>query len=37
MISGVITLHTVSQFTEFCVLVRLPGDGCQQPKHVALN
>ena len=37
MISGVIMLHTVSQFTEFCVLVRLTDDGCQQPKHVAVD
>ena len=36
MISVVITLHTVSQFTEFCVLVRLPDDGCQQTKYVAV-
>ena len=37
MISGVITLHTVSHFTEICVLVQLPDDGCQQPKHVAVD
>jgi hypothetical protein len=37
MISGVITVHTVSQFTEFSVLVRLPDDGCQQSKHVAVD
>ena len=36
MISGVITIHNVSQFTEFCVLVRLPDYGCPQPKHVAV-
>jgi len=37
MILGVLTPHTVSQFTEFCVLVRLPDDGCQHPKHVAVD
>jgi hypothetical protein len=34
MIWGVITVHTVSRFTE---LVRLPDNGCQQPKHVAVD
>ena len=37
MISGVIRPQNVSQFTKFCVLVRLPDDGCQQPKHVAVD
>jgi len=37
LISGVITPHTVSQFTKFWVLVRLPDGDCQQPKHVAVD
>jgi len=36
-INRVITLHNVSQFTEFWVSVRLTDDGCQQPKHVAVD
>jgi len=37
IISGAIMLHTLSQFTEFCVLMRVPDCGCQQPKHVAVD
>jgi hypothetical protein len=37
MISGVKAVHTVSQFTVFCVLVRLTDVGCQQPKHVTVD
>ena len=37
MTSGVITAHNLSQFTTFWVLVRLLHDGCQQPKHVAVD
>ena len=37
MISGVTTPYTVSQFTEFWVLVRITDDGWLQPKHVAVD
>jgi len=37
MISGVITPHPVSQLTKFWVLLRLPDDGYQQPKYVAVD
>jgi len=37
MISVVITIHIVSLFTKFWMLLRLPDDGRQQPKHVAVD
>jgi len=37
MILGILTLQIVSKFARFRMLVWLPDDGAQSPKHVGMD